>query len=128
LILDTSVFVEIFKSPEGSGRYDEIMSKIGDDETYISIVQIAEIADWAMRNKLPASDRIERVKQVARVVMIDEEICLNAATIKSQKRKSGQRDFGIIDGIVLATARSLNQPLLTFDRDFAGENDCLILP
>jgi predicted nucleic acid-binding protein len=121
------VLVEIFRSPQRSARYEKIMSKIGDSETFISIVQIAEIADWAIRNKAPPSDRIARVKQVARIVVMDDEICLRAATIKSKRRKAGYSDFSIVDGIVLATARSMNQRLLTFDRNYTGEDDCLIL-
>jgi len=39
----------------------------------------------------------------------------------------GVSNFGIIDGIVLSTARSLGERLLTFDADFEGEEDCIVL-
>ena len=60
-------------------------------------------------------------------VNVTREICLDAAAIKFMKRKKSRSSFGIIDGIVLATARSLGQNLLTFDADFAGERDCVVL-
>ncbi len=117
----------MFQNPEGSSRLNNILSKIGDEEVYVCAVQLAEIADWAIRNKVPPLDRVALVKELARIVPLDEQICLDAATIMFQRRKAGQNDFGLIDGIVLAGARSLRQRLLTFDRDFAGEDDCLIL-
>ena len=91
------------------------------------MVQLAEIADWATRNKAPPEERVEAVKEIARTVPLDERICLDAAAIKQARRRGGHVDFGLIDGIILATARSLGQRMLTFDEDFEGETDCLVV-
>ena len=127
MLLDTSAIIEIFRNPAGSLRFEEITKKIGDEEVYVSIVQLAEISDWAFKNKVPAEERIQAVKEIARMVPLDEEICQNAAEIKQRHRKAGRNKFGIIDGIILATARSLGQHVLTLDEDFAGEKDCVIV-
>ena len=96
-------------------------------ELYVSHVQLAELADWATRCGVPAAERLDAVEQIASVVPLTKEICLEAAVIKSAKRKNGVSNFGIIDGIILSTARSLGQSLLTFDADFEGEEDCVVL-
>ena len=127
MFLDTSAFIEIFQSPEGSARFNKIVSSIGEEEVYISIVQLAEVADWGIRNKVSVLDRVALVKEMARVVPLNEQIYLNAATIKSQRRNAGHNDFALIEGIILASARSMNQRLLTFDKDFAGEADCVVI-
>jgi predicted nucleic acid-binding protein len=85
------------------------------------------VADWAERNKAPPEDRIDAVKELARIVPLDERICLDAAEIKRKRRKAGYASFDLIDGIILATARSLGQRVLTFDSDFAGEDDCILM-
>ena len=90
-------------------------------------MQLAELADWATRSGAPAAERVEAVEQMASVAPLTREICLEAAAVKFAKRKKGLSSFGIIDGIVLATARSLGQSLLTYDSDFAGEEDCKVL-
>jgi predicted nucleic acid-binding protein len=127
VLLDTSVMIEIFRNSSGSARFDRIMAEIGDEEVYISTVQLAEIADWATRNGAPPEERADAVKELARMVPLGERICLDAAAIKQRRRKAGHDDFGLIDGIILATARSIGQRVLTLDVDFGGEADCLVV-
>jgi predicted nucleic acid-binding protein len=50
-----------------------------------------------------------------------------AAAIEQTRRRVGHDDFGLIDGIILATVRSIGQRVLTFDEDFGGETDCLLI-
>ena len=47
--------------------------------------------------------------------------------IKYRRRELGHTDFGLLDAIVLATACSIGQRVLTFDEDFVGESDCIVL-
>jgi predicted nucleic acid-binding protein len=124
MFLDTSALVAIFTSKKAANR---IGREVGDSQLFVSYIQLAEIADWATRAGAPAAERVEAVEQMASVAPLTKEICLEAAVIKSAKRKNGFSNFGIVDGIVLATARSLGQTLLTFDSDFKGEEDCVIL-
>lgn len=124
MLLDTSALVALFTRKSAA---DRIEKEAGNSELFVSRIQLAEIADWATRSGVPAIDRVDAVEQMATVAPLTREICLEAAAIKSAKRKRGASSFGIIDGVVLATARSLGQSLLTFDADFDGEEDCLVL-
>lgn len=85
------------------------------------------MAGWAVRNRVSPKDRIAAIKEFARIVPLDEQICLEASTIKYRRRELGHSDFSLLDAIVLATARSIGQRLLTFDEDFVGESDCIVL-
>jgi predicted nucleic acid-binding protein len=127
VLLDTSAVVEIFRNPAGSAVLEGITAKMASEEAYISIIQLAEVADWAERNRAPPEERIDAVKEIARIVPLDERICLDAAKIKRARRKAGFESFGLIDGIILATARSIGQRVLTFDKDFQGEEDCILI-
>jgi predicted nucleic acid-binding protein len=127
MLLDTSAIVEIFKSPAESARFEKIAVEIGDEDVYVSVVELAEIAGWATRNGAPPEERVGAVKEMARTVPLDGRICLDAARIKQGRRKAGRDDFGLIDGIILATARSIGQRVLTMDEDFSGESDCVVL-
>jgi predicted nucleic acid-binding protein len=126
VLLDTSAIVEIFRSRAGSARFEEILTEIGDEEVYISVVQLAEVANWAARNSASPEERTEAVKEMARVVPLDERTCLDAAAIK-QRRHRTAHDFSLMDGIILATARSMGQRVLTLDKGFTGEKDCLVI-
>ena len=124
MFLDTSALVAIFTSQKQAER---ISREVGDSQLYVSSIQLAELADWALRSGVPAAERVEAVEQMASVAPLTKDICLEGATIKSARRRRGILTFGIIDGVILATARSLGQNLITYDRDFAGEKDCLVL-
>ena len=124
MFLDTSALVAMFTSRRLANKIEKT---VGDSQLYVSQIQLAEIADWATRSGAPVSERIEAVEQMTDVSPVTKEICIEAAAIKSVIRGKGKSGFGVIDGIILATARSLGQNLLTLDKDFAGEHDCVIL-
>lgn len=126
-MLDSSAIVEVFRSPITSRNFKMIEKEIGEEEVFVSVVQLAEVADWAIRNHVSSKDRIAAIKEFARIVPLNEEICLEAPVIKYRRRELGHTDFGLLDAIVLATARSIGQRVLTFDKDFAGESDCTVL-
>lgn len=45
---------------------------VGDDETFVSMVQLAEVAFWASTNKLTPREMVGAVKEIAWVVHLDE--------------------------------------------------------
>ena len=127
MLLDSNVIIEVFRNPSSSPRFKKIVREIGDEGVFVSMVQLAEVADWSVRNRISSKDRVNAIKEFARVVPLDEPTCLDAAMIKYQRRQLGYADFGLLDAIVLAAARSVGQRVLTFDKDFAGESDCLVI-
>jgi len=128
VLLDTGIVIELFQSSEDSPRLHRMNSAMGGEELFISIVQIAELADWAERNGEVPEGPLELVRDAARVVPLSEAICLQAASIKRKRRLAGHNRFGLLDGVVLATARSMGQSLLTLDKDFLDEPDCVVIP
>ncbi len=127
MLLDTSAIVELLRNEPGSARFVSIIKAIGKEEVFVSILELAEMADWASRNGLNPREMLGAVKEITRVVQLDEQICIEASSVKQRRRASGRADFGLLDGIVLATARSLGQKMITLDPDFAGESDCVVL-
>jgi predicted nucleic acid-binding protein len=128
LLLDTSAIIEVLRHPRTSKEFRLVKKHIGEEDLYVLIVQLAELSDWCIVNNIPAKERIEEVKNLANVIPLDEDICLEGSRIKNERRKKGFGSFGILDGLLLAAARSVGERLLTFDRDFAEEEDCLVLP
>jgi len=128
LLLDTSAIVEVLRHPRTSKEFKLIQKQIGEEELYMLVVQLAELSDWCFANNVPVRERIEEVKKLANIIPLDEDICLEGSRIKSERRKKGFGSFGLLDGLLLAAARSVGEQVLTFDRDFAEEQDCLVLP
>ena len=128
MLLDTSAIIEVLRHPRTSKEFRLIQKHIGDEDLYVLVVQLAELSDWCIVNNVPARERIEEVKNLANIIPLDEDIFLEGSRIKNERRKKGFASFGLLDGLLLAAARSVGERVLTFDLDFAEEEDCLVLP
>jgi len=127
MFVDTSIIVEIFRDDKDSNKFQEIYEHIKDEPLFISIIQLAELSDWCLKNQINSEERVTRLKQIANVIPLNEKICFEAARLKHTMRKKSTSKFGLLDGIILASARSMNQRLLTTDNDFRSLSDAIVL-
>ncbi len=127
MLLDTSAIIEVLRHPKSSQEFRSIQKLVGAEEVYILITELAELSDWCILNNAPVRERVEQVKKLANVIPLDEEICLEGSMLKNQRRRKGFGNFGLMDGLVLAAARSVGERVLTFDEDFSGEEDCILV-
>ena len=127
MLIDTNVIIEILRHPSGSERFRLVKESIGSEDLYVLVVELAEMSDWCIQNRVSPRERVEAVKKLASIVPMDEEVCLEGSRIKAERRKKGYTNFGLLDGFILAGARSMGEKLLTFDKDFSGERDCMVL-
>ncbi len=127
MFLDTSIIIEIFRSEKHTKTFQDIYKYIKEEPLFISLVQIGELSDWCLKNHIDPEKRINKLKQILNVIPLNEKICYDAAQIKYTMRKKGVVKFGLLDGIVLASARSINQQLLTIDNDFRTIHDAIVV-
>ena len=127
MFLDTSVIVDIFRYDEESKNFQKIFEQIKDEPLFISIFQIGEISDWSLLNKIDPAEPLEFLKKTMNIIPLSEDICLEASKIKYEMGKKDQKKFGLADGIILASAISINQTLLSKDYDFKKAKDVIIL-
>ena len=127
MFLDTSIIIEIFRQEKKSKTFKQIFEIIKDKTLYMSVIQIGEISDWCLKNKINPEKRILRLKEILNIIPLDEKICLSGSRYKFNKRKKGTKKFSLIDGIILASAKSINQNLLTRDKDFREIKDVKII-
>lgn len=127
MFLDTSVIVDIFRYDEESKNFQKIFELIKDEPLFISIFQIGEISDWSLINKIDPTEPLDFLKRTMNIIPLSEEICIEASKIKYEMRNKGEKKFGLADGIILASARSINQTLLSKDNDFRRIKDVIIV-
>jgi len=127
MFLDTSIVVEIFRNEQTSDLFKEIYEYINDEPIFISIIQLGEISDWCLKHHINPNKRIEKLKQIVNLVPLSETICMEGSTIKHTIRKKGVKKFSLIDGMILSSARSINQQLLTRDKDFKSIKNVIVL-
>lgn len=127
MFLDSTVVIEILQEDIESKRFKEIFKHIEDEPLFISVVQIGEIADWCLREKLIAEEFIQDAKEFVNIIPLSDEIGIEGSKIKFNMRKKGIKKFSLIDGIILASAKSINQKLLTTDSDFRKDKDAIVI-
>ena len=127
MFLDTSIIVDIFRYDEESKNFQKIFELIKDEPLFISVFQIGEISDWSLQNKIDPNEPVEFLKRTMNIIPLNEDICLEASKIKLDMRKKGEKKFSLADGIILASARSINQSLLSKDSDFKRAKDVILL-
>jgi predicted nucleic acid-binding protein len=127
MFLDTNIIIEMFRFGKGTDEFKRIFEQIEDEVLFISIFQMGEIADWSLANGIDPSEPIGKVKKMANIVPLSEDICVQGSRIKHEMRKKGVAKFGLADGLILASARSVKQSLLTMDEDFKKARDVVVL-
>ncbi|MEE8358885.1 MAG: PIN domain-containing protein [Candidatus Hydrothermarchaeales archaeon] len=123
MLLDTSAIIEHFI---GSKKGKPVQKTLKKESCYISILTLAEARRWCLKNGRDYMMWLEMTKKLTTIVNLDEKICEKGADIalKMQQKNKG---FGLMDGLILASARSINQKLMTKDRDFEGLKDVVLI-
>ncbi|MGA1792384.1 MAG: type II toxin-antitoxin system VapC family toxin [Thermoplasmatota archaeon] len=126
MFIDTSILIDIISHKRDSSTFQRILDIVKDQPMYISLIQLGEYSDWCYKNGKDPNEHLRKIKDIANVVTITEEICLEGSRIKDQQRKIGSKKFSLVDGIITATARSINSPILTKDNDFKTLEDAIV--
>ena len=114
MLLDTYTWIEHFKGSEKGEIVDNIVLK---EECYTSILSLAEVAEWCLKNKLDMNYYVNIIKKLSKILELTEEIILPGAIINFECKKS-IKNWGIIDSLIYATARFYNLKILTGDKHF----------
>jgi len=127
MFLDTSIIIDILTHNQDSDQFKKIFSLIKDEPLYISIIQLGELSDWCYKNKVEVDNQIHQIKKMVTIIFLDETICVQGSKLKHTARKQGNKKFSLIDGLILASANSVEEKLLTKDTDFSNCSQAMVL-
>lgn len=127
MFLDTNVIIDMLQSDMEARRVERFMELVGNESLFVSVFQIGELCDWCLLNGMDPFGPCKDLNEIARVIPLTESICVEASDIKHEMRNKDAPKFSLGDGLVLASARSIKQTLLTKDKDFKEAEDAIIL-
>ena len=116
MLLDTSAWVELFLGTEKGEVVEDILDV---EPSFTSLVSVAEITLWCIRNQQDIPQSIQWVTTLSRVLPATLPIAVSAARVTAERKKEVKR-WGMVDGIIYATARMHGLTVLTTDHHFAG--------
>jgi|SRR3989344_2032150 len=123
MLLDSYAWIELFLGTEKGKKVKELLEK---GKHYISIVSIAEITEWSLKNKIETKNLIDVIKKISEVINLNEEIVELAGKINFERKKI-IKDWGMLDSLIYATALLYNLKILTGDKHFEKLNNVEML-
>lgn len=123
ILLDSSAWVEFFiKSEKGEVVKNILKTK----ECYTSIVTLAEISNWAMKENLNGKELAQFIINSSIVLNLNFQISFLAGELNF-KRKKIIKNWGMVDSWILATSLLYDLKILTKDSHFKDLENVEIL-
>lgn len=114
MLLDTSAWIEFFI---GSAKGKRVRQVLGEEDCYTSIVSLAEVTNWALKENKEVSPLIGAIKQLSNVIGLDEDITVLAGELNFERKKIIKK-WGMLDSFILATGSIYGLKIITKDSDF----------
>ena len=114
VLLDSSAWVEFFIKSEKGGI---VKNYLKTEECQTSIVTLAEISNWAMKQNLNGKELVQFIINSSKVLNLNFEISFLAGELNF-KRKKIVKNRGMVDSLILSTALLYDLKILTKDSHF----------
>lgn len=116
-LLDTWAWIEFYIGSEKGKKVYELLES--GEQCYTSIVTIAELSDNFKSGNLDSDNSWSEIRAFieskTEIIELDTDICSNAGKIKHEEREKFP-DFGLMDAIILSSARKHELKIITGDK------------
>ncbi len=124
LVIDSSAWIEYLA---GTHRGEKIKEYFEKAELFTSAVCVAEITAKVLKEGLSAEIVLAAIRARSSVLSVDFQIGSEAGKKYAVLRKKKPK-IALSDAISLVFAEKINAKVLTFDRDFEGLPQTIVLP
>lgn len=125
IALDSSVWIQTWKREEVAARVrGEILARGGDPERVVVPATVAfETYRWLIRHL----DDEDRIDAIASSLDRHDRVAIDPDVARRAALTSVTTGLAAADATILAASRARHATLLTFDADFAGIGDVVVL-
>lgn len=113
-VVDTFAWIEYFA---GSQAGERARNYIDDGEAVTPTIVLAEFTDKYARENLDPSERLKFIKTVSALAPLDEGTAELAGKISAERRPR-VKGWGLVDSVVLASAKTRKVKVVTGDEHF----------
>ena len=124
-VVDAWAWIEYLIGSECGSKIDEVLEDES-TEVYTCTVTLAEVISKVAREGKDIDTAYSLLLSNSQIIDADEELSKRAGELHAEMRLK-QRDFGLADSYVLATARKLNSLILTGDAHFRNLKDAILI-
>jgi len=123
-VMDAYAWIEYLDGTNAGRKVTETLEN--NDDIYTCAVTLAEVVSKVARMGKDAKVAYDVLLSNSQVVGVDEELSLQAGLLHCEMRKT-EKDFGLADAYVLATARRLKSKILTGDPHFKPLKEAIMI-
>lgn len=124
-VVDAYAWIEYLKGSESGSKLKAVVDH-DDSEVYTCAVTIAEVVSKVARKGQDVAGAYDVLLSNSQVVRVDEELSRETGLVHAEMRKT-EKDFGLADAYVLATARKLKLKVLTGDLHFRNVKEAVLI-
>lgn len=124
-VIDAYAWIEYLIGSDTGAKVYAILEK-ENNETYTCAVTVAEVVSKVAREGKDTEVAYDVLLSNSKVINADEELSKDAGLVHAEVRKT-EKDFGLADAYVLATARKLKSKVLTGDPHFKNMKEAVLI-
>jgi len=124
-VIDAYAWVEYLIGSDVGAKVNEIIEK-ENVEIYTCAVTVAEVISKVARDKQDVEKAFDILLSNSQILNADEELSKKTGLLHAEMRKT-EKNFGLADAYVLATARELRSKVLTGDPHFKKLKEAVML-
>ena len=125
LVADAYTWIEYLEESE-KGRKAAKFLEDDSNEIFTSSANVAEVISKFLRSNKDVGIAIKCINSMSNVVNVTQEIANLAGQIHFEAKKKN-KDFGMLDAFVAATAKKLNAKIITGDPDFKNFKEAVMI-
>jgi predicted nucleic acid-binding protein len=123
-VVDAWAWVEYLIGSKYGVKLKEVLDEDG-SEVYTCAITLAEVISKVAQEGRNVQEAYAMLFTNSQIVNANEELSLQAGILHCEMRKT-QKDFGLADAYVWATARRLNSKILTGDMHFKNVKNAVL--
>ena len=124
-VTDAYAWIEYLNGSEKGKKTAEILEDAA-NELFTSSATVGEIISKTLRENRDVKVALTHINNLSTVLNLTQEISILAGQIHFEAKKKN-KEFGMLDAFVAATAKKINSKILTGDEHFKNFKDALFI-
>ena len=124
-VVDAYAWIEYLDGSEPGAKVNRVLEN-ETSEVYTCAVTVAEVVSKVAREGRDIKLAYDVLLSNSQVINVDEELSKMAGLLHAEMRKK-EKDFGLADAYVLATAKKLKSKILTGDPHFRNVKEAILI-
>lgn len=124
-VIDAYAWIEYLNGTE-KGKNAAAIIEDNSNDIFTSTSTIAEVISKTLRESKDIKIALDHINNLSAVTSVTQEIGTEAGQIHFESKKKN-KDFGMLDAFVAATAKNINAKILTGDEHFKDFKEAVFI-